>query len=216
MNKYIEFIGVVISAFVILNLFNDKQVVEIEQLSEKSCTIKITGYIDEYICEKLLAILYNVDEKIDIVLKIRTYGGDGHTFKIINYLLLRKGKKTAVIDSYAYSAGSFIALSCNEIIMNTNDKLGPVDPQLFYYKYLIYYYMKVPSKTYTEAMEHVTRYTTYHLERILKNGSLSHLSTEDFEIHLPKVIDLFMNSRSHSTPILASECLEVGINIKLN
>jgi ClpP class serine protease len=41
-----------------------------------------------------------------------------------------KGKVTVFVPHYAMSGGTLIALAANEIVMDANAVLGPVDPQI--------------------------------------------------------------------------------------
>src|SRR2546428_65078 len=50
--------------------------------------------------------------------------------QIAKALVQRKAKVTAFVPHYAMSGGSLIALTQNEIIMDPNAVLGPVDPQI--------------------------------------------------------------------------------------
>jgi ClpP class serine protease len=50
--------------------------------------------------------------------------------QIAKALVLRKAKVTAFVPHYAMSGGSLIALAADEIVMDPNAVLGPVDPQI--------------------------------------------------------------------------------------
>ncbi len=50
--------------------------------------------------------------------------------QIATALCRRKGKVTVIVPHFAMSGGTFIALAADEIVMDHNAVLGPVDPQL--------------------------------------------------------------------------------------
>jgi len=50
--------------------------------------------------------------------------------QIAKALVMRKAKVTAFVPHYAMSGGSLIALAADEIVMDPNAVLGPVDPQV--------------------------------------------------------------------------------------
>lgn len=69
------------------------------------------------------------DQPIDVIL--HTPGGLVLAAEqIAKALVLRKAKVTAFVPHYAMSGGSLIALAADEIVMDPNAVLGPVDPQI--------------------------------------------------------------------------------------
>src|SRR3712207_4604781 len=53
--------------------------------------------------------------------------------QIAEALVRRKGKVTVFVPHYAMSGGSLIAMAADEIVMDANAVLGPVDPQVGQY-----------------------------------------------------------------------------------
>src|SRR2546421_193482 len=69
------------------------------------------------------------DQPIDIIL--HTPGGTVLAAEqIARALVERKGKVTVFVPHYAMSGGTLIALAADEIVMDPNAVLGPVDPQI--------------------------------------------------------------------------------------
>jgi ClpP class serine protease len=69
------------------------------------------------------------DQPIDVIL--HTPGGLVLAAEQISKALVqRKAKVTAFVPHYAMSGGSLIALAADEIVMDPNAVLGPVDPQI--------------------------------------------------------------------------------------
>src|SRR5205823_265406 len=69
------------------------------------------------------------DQPLDIIL--HTPGGTVLAAEqIARALVERKGKVTVFVPHYAMSGGTLIALAADEIVMDPNAVLGPVDPQI--------------------------------------------------------------------------------------
>lgn len=91
----------------------------------------VARYIDINDSENLLRAikLTNPDVPIDIIL--HTPGGLVLAAEqIANSLCRHPGKVTVFIPHYAMSGGTLIALAADEIVMDENAVLGPVDPQI--------------------------------------------------------------------------------------
>jgi ClpP class serine protease len=93
--------------------------------------VPVSSYIGIEDSEAVLrAIRLTPDEEpIDLIL--HTPGGLVLAAEqIARALLDHKGKVTVFVPHYAMSGGTLIALAANEIIMDANAVLGPVDPQI--------------------------------------------------------------------------------------
>ena len=93
--------------------------------------LPISRYIDIEDSEQVLrAIRFTPDDMpIDIIL--HTPGGLLlATEQIANALLRHPAKVTVFVPHYAMSGGTMIALAADEIVMDENAVLGPVDPQI--------------------------------------------------------------------------------------
>ncbi len=81
--------------------------------------------------EKILRVIRMTDPNIPIDLVIHTPGGLVLAAEQIAKALSRhRAKVSVIIPHFAMSGGTFIALAADEIIMDENAVLGPVDPQL--------------------------------------------------------------------------------------
>lgn len=71
------------------------------------------------------------DKKTDnLFILLRTLGGSPHGAEIMVGITRHCfGNVTFIIDDYAMSAGTMIAMSGNEIMMHYSATLGPIDPQ---------------------------------------------------------------------------------------
>jgi ClpP class serine protease len=93
--------------------------------------IPISRYIDIEDSERVLRAIRLTDEKVPIDIVLHTPGGLVLAAEQIAFALCRhKAKVTVFVPHYAMSGGTLIAIAADEIVMDPNGVLGPVDPQL--------------------------------------------------------------------------------------
>lgn len=93
--------------------------------------IPLARYIDIEDSEAVLRAIRMTPPDMPIDLVLHTPGGLVLASEQIACALKRhKGKVTVFIPHYAMSGGTLIAMSADEIMMDPNAVLGPVDPQL--------------------------------------------------------------------------------------
>ena len=93
--------------------------------------VPVSSYIDIEDSEAVLRAIRLTpnDQPIDMIL--HTPGGLVLAAEqIAKALVEHKGKVTVFIPHYAMSGGTLIALAADEIVMDSNAVLGPVDPQI--------------------------------------------------------------------------------------
>jgi ClpP class serine protease len=91
----------------------------------------IARYIDIQDSEEIMRAVKMTDPKIPIDIILHTPGGLVLAAEQIAYALAKhKGKVTVFIPHYAMSGGTMIALAADEIVMDDNAVMGPVDPQI--------------------------------------------------------------------------------------
>jgi len=91
----------------------------------------LARYIDIQDSEQVLRAIKMTDKKIPIDIILHTPGGLVlASEQIAHALAKRKGKVTVIVPHYAMSGGTLIALSADEVLMDENAVLGPVDPQV--------------------------------------------------------------------------------------
>ncbi len=94
----------------------------------------VMRYINIEDSEEILRAIKLTDPNMPIDLIIHTPGGLVLAAKQIAMALKRHpGKVTVFVPHYAMSGGTLIALAADEIVMDPNAVLGPVDPQLNQY-----------------------------------------------------------------------------------
>jgi ClpP class serine protease len=91
----------------------------------------LARYIDITDSEDILRAIKLTDPEIPIDLVLHTPGGLVLAAEQIAYALCRhRSPVTVFVPHYAMSGGTLIALAADQIIMDDNAVLGPVDPQL--------------------------------------------------------------------------------------
>ncbi len=93
--------------------------------------LPIVRYIDINDSEQLLRAIKLTDDTIPIDLVLHTPGGLVLAAEQIAMALCRHpARVTVFVPHYAMSGGTLIALAADEIVMDENAVLGPVDPQI--------------------------------------------------------------------------------------
>lgn len=91
----------------------------------------IMRYIDVHDSEEVLRAVELTDPDYPIDLIIHTPGGLVLAARQIAHALARhRGKVTVFVPHYAMSGGTLIALAADEIVMDPDAVLGPIDPQI--------------------------------------------------------------------------------------
>jgi ClpP class serine protease len=93
--------------------------------------IPLSRFIDIEDSEQVLRAIRLTPPDMPIDLLLHTPGGLVLASDQIAYALLRhQGKVTVFVPHYAMSGGTLVALAADEIVMDPDAVLGPVDPQL--------------------------------------------------------------------------------------
>lgn len=93
--------------------------------------IPISRFIDIEDSEQVLRAIRLTDDDLPIDIVLHTPGGLVLAAEQIACALSRhKGKVTVFVPHYAMSGGTLVAMAADEIAMDPNGVLGPVDPQL--------------------------------------------------------------------------------------
>src|SRR3712207_5347129 len=96
--------------------------------------LPVSRYIDVDDSEAILRAVRLTPDELPMDLVVHTPGGlDLAAEQIAEALVRRKGKVTVFVPHYAMSGGSLIAMAADEIVMDANAVLGPVDPQVGQY-----------------------------------------------------------------------------------
>jgi len=93
--------------------------------------IPLVRYIDIQDSEELLRALRLTPDDVPIDIVLHTPGGLALAAEQIAHAICRrKAKVTVYVPHYAMSGGTLIALAADEVVMDANAVLGPVDPQI--------------------------------------------------------------------------------------
>jgi ClpP class serine protease len=120
----------------VLNRFERERKSRVIALVHRQETMSVLGfplmrYIDVNDSEELLRAIKLTDADCPIDLIVHTPGGLVLAAGQIAHALRRhRAKVTVFVPHYAMSGGTLISLAADEIVMDPNAVLGPVDPQL--------------------------------------------------------------------------------------
>jgi ClpP class serine protease len=93
--------------------------------------LPISRYINIEDSEQVLRAIRMTPDDMPIDIILHTPGGLVLAAEQIAHAIMRHPSKVTVfVPHYAMSGGTMIALACDEIVMDENAVLGPVDPQL--------------------------------------------------------------------------------------
>ncbi len=178
--------------------------------------IPLSRFIDIDDSEQVLRAIRLTDKNIPIDLILHTPGGLVLAAEQIAEALLRHpAKVTVFVPHYAMSGGTLIALAADEIVMDPNAVLGPVDPQLGQYPAASI--LKVLEKKPLSEVEDQTLILADVAEKALKQVKttvkkllLKHMPEERAEevAHL-----LSQGTWTHDYPIEVEEAKALGLPV---
>ena len=180
--------------------------------------IPIARYIDIEDSEEILRAIRLTPEDMPIDLILHTPGGLVLAAEQIAHALKNhKGKVTVFVPHYAMSGGTFIALAADEIVMDENAVLGPVDPQLGEYPAASILNAinkkgaeKVEDKTLIlgDVAEKAIRQVKESVFELLKDKMSEEKAREIAEI-------LSTGTWTHDYPITVEEAQKLGLPVKV-
>jgi len=181
-------------------------------------------YIDEEDAEQILRWIRKYkDYPLELIL--HTPGGQLHSSIQIARALRRHPKNTKVIiPHYSMSGGTIIALAANEIVMDKDAVIGPIDPQIGDFIRGMY---PAPSWIYAaetkkEKSDDITLVMSDISRKALKfTGNVAKELLEGKiqpgpagESRLDEVVEKLVSGEMiHSTPLSAGEAKEIGLAV---
>jgi len=127
-----------------------------------------------------------------------------------------EGKVTAIVPFYAMSGGSLIALAADEILMEKESILGPVDPQIqgFPARSLITLLSRKPIETISDQMvvlSEIAQKSVDQIKEFVKWLLEDKLSPKDRD-----AVAIFLTGGyiAHDTPIVIDVVREFGLQAK--
>jgi ClpP class serine protease len=177
---------------------------------------EVDEYVDTDTAIEAIDLIRNAPENTPIDVVLHTPGGIASaTQQILHALKHHKGRKTAFVPYRAKSAGTMIALACDEIVMGTSAVLGPIDPQYAWMPAPILAdltrqksadrisdEMMILSKMAQQAVNEARRFSCDYINDAHKRDGTCDLTN-----------DLIGGGRNHDYPILPQEAAGFGLNI---
>lgn len=176
----------------------------------------IARYIDIQDSEELLRAIKLTDNKIPIDIILHTPGGLVlASEQIASALAKRKGKVTVFVPHYAMSGGTMIALAADEVVMDDNAVLGPVDPQVgnFPAVSILKVIADKPAKNIddeTMILADISRKAIVQVKDTIKKISCCHYSVEEANNLAEK---LASGLWTHDYPISFEEAKDLGLKV---
>jgi ClpP class serine protease len=176
----------------------------------------LARYIDIQDSENILRAIKLTDDEVPIDLIVHTPGGLVLAAKQIAYALCKHpAKVTVLVPHYAMSGGTLIALAADEIIMDENAVLGPVDPQVGSQP-AVSILSAVAQKDVNEIddqtliLADIAQKAVSQVENTVKSILQNHTSVEK-SAELAKA---FASGRwTHDYPITVEEARELGLSV---
>lgn len=178
--------------------------------------IPVARYIDIQDSEQVLRAIKLTDDNVPIDLILHTPGGLVlASEQIANALSRHPAKVTVMVPHYAMSGGTLIALAANEVVMDENAVLGPVDPQLGNFpavSILAAVNQKPPSEVddQTLILADMSRKAIRQVQATVRRIACCHYSVEQAD-HLAE--ELASGQWTHDYPISVEEARELGLNV---
>lgn len=173
-------------------------------------------FIDIQDSEEILRAIKLTDARVPIDLILHTPGGLVlATEQIANALCKHPAKVTVIVPHYAMSGGTLLALAADEIIMDENAVLGPVDPQIGQYpasSILIVLEKKDLNKVDDETiiLADIARKAIKQVKNLIKRIVNGNYSSEQGE----KLADELASGKwTHDYPISVEEAQQLGLKV---
>ena len=179
----------------------------------------ISRYIDIQDSEELLRAIKLTDPQIPIDLILHTPGGLVlASAQIADALSKHPGKVTVFVPHYAMSGGTMLALAADEIVMDENAVLGPVDPQIGQFpaaSILKVLEQKDPNKIDDETMiwADMSRKAIDQVKGTIVEIGCCHYSREQ-AVRIAE--DLATGRWTHDYPISVEHAKELGLTVTTN
>jgi ClpP class serine protease len=207
--------------FRIFRALEDKRKSRVIALIHRQESVSILGiplarYIDIQDSEQVLRAIKLTEDQVPIDLILHTPGGLVlASEQIANALTRHPGKVTVFVPHYAMSGGTLIALAADEVVMDENAVLGPVDPQLGQYpavSILSVLNQKPPSEIddQTLILADISRKAIRQVQETVRRLASFTYTTEQAD-RLAE--ELAAGRWTHDYPISVEEARELGLNI---
>lgn len=177
----------------------------------------VARYIDIQDSERVLRAIKLTDSNLPIDIILHTPGGLALAAEqIANALARHEGKVTVMVPHYAMSGGTMIALAADEILMDENAVLGPVDPQIGNFpaaSILQVVAEKDRNRIDDETLilADISRKAIEQVKTTIRRIASAHYSAEKAEFLAE---ELATGKWTHDYPITVDEARQLGLNVK--
>ncbi|GBD13867.1 hypothetical protein HRbin24_01911 [bacterium HR24] len=177
----------------------------------------VVRFIDMDDSEQVLRAIKMTDPKVPIDLVLHTPGGLVLASEQIAFALARRpGKVTVFVPHYAMSGGTLIALAADELVMDENAVLGPVDPQVGQYP-AASILQAVQAKDVNELddqtliLADIARKAMQQMKQTVAELLSERMSPDDAE----RVATVLTSGTwTHDYPITVDQARELGLNVR--
>lgn len=178
--------------------------------------LPIARYIDIQDSEQVLRAIKLTDPNVPIDLILHTPGGLVlASEQIANALSRRTARVTVIVPHYAMSGGTLIAIAADEVLMDENAVLGPVDPQIGQYpavSILSVINQKPPNEVddQTLILADISRKAIRQVQETVRRLACCHYAPELAD----KLAEVLASGHwTHDYPISVEEARELGLNV---
>ncbi len=209
------------SRFRIIRALEEKRKSRVIALIHRQESVSILGipiarYIDIQDSEQVLRAIKLTEDQVPIDLILHTPGGLVlASEQIANALKRHGGKVTVFVPHYAMSGGTLVALAANEIVMDDNAVLGPVDPQVGQYpavSILSVLNQKPPTEIddQTLILADVSRKAIRQVQETVRRIACCHYSAAEAD----RLAEELASGRwTHDYPITVEEAKALGLKV---
>ncbi|MCL5291948.1 MAG: ATP-dependent Clp protease proteolytic subunit [Actinobacteria bacterium] len=182
--------------------------------------IPIARYIDIEDSEAVLRAIHLTDPELPIDLVLHTPGGLVLAAEQIAHALKNHpAKVTVFVPHYAMSGGTLIALAADEIAMDSNAVLGPVDPQIGDMQRGSFPAVSVLAAL---ATPNPNRDDAYLIMGDIAKKAVNQVRSHVYDFvkdrmgeKASRLADILTEGRwTHDYPISAAEALEMGLSVR--
>lgn len=183
--------------------------------------IPISRYITIEDSEQILRAIRLTPPDVPIDLILHTPGGLVlATEQIARALIRHQAKVTVFVPHYAMSGGTMLALAADEIVMDANAVLGPVDPQLGNFPAASIIKV-VDDKPISEIddqtliMADLSRKAIAQVQRFVRTLLKDNIPNQKIQPeNIEKIVDALTTGRvTHDYPITVEEATEMGLPV---
>jgi ClpP class serine protease len=178
--------------------------------------IPLARYIDIQDSEQVLRAIKLTEDNVPIDLILHTPGGLVlASEQIANALKRHNGPVTVFVPHYAMSGGTLVALAADEIVMDDNAVLGPVDPQVGQFpavSILSVLNQKPPAEIddQTLILADISRKAIRQVQDTVRR-----IACEDYTVEVAQhfAAELASGRWTHDYPITVEEARELGLHV---